>query len=73
MRCKRRGSVLALQVLLLLKRIIVTLFAPAPADTAARNVTFELTSTPAEAAGGPPPPLAQQLKGLFAGLKADAA
>lgn len=38
-------------------------------DPAARNVTFELVSKPAE---GQAPPLAQQLRGLFAGLKPDA-
>ncbi len=39
------------------------------ADSATRNVTFELVGKPAE---GQAPPLAQQLRGLFTGLKADA-
>ncbi|KAL4419569.1 hypothetical protein ABPG77_003595 [Micractinium sp. CCAP 211/92] len=38
-------------------------------DSATRNVTFELVGKPAE---GQAPPLAQQLRGLFTGLKADA-
>lgn len=38
-------------------------------DPAARNVTLELLSAPAD---GEPAPLAQQLRGLFAGLKPDA-
>jgi hypothetical protein len=40
------------------------------ADPAAKNVTLELTSKPATE-GQAPPPLAQQLKGLFGGLKPD--
>lgn len=41
---------------------------PPAADPAAKNVTLELTSQP-WAAGEAAVPLAQQLKGLFAGLK----
>lgn len=40
-------------------------------DPAAKNVTLELVSKPAE--GQAPAPLAQQLRGLFGGLKPDAA
>ncbi|PSC74312.1 epimerase [Micractinium conductrix] len=40
-------------------------------DPAARNVTLELVSKPA--VGQPAAPLPKQLKGLFAGLQADAA
>ena len=44
---------------------------PLCADPAARNVTLELVSKPA--VGQPAAPLPKQLKGLFAGLQADAA
>lgn len=58
----------------LFRGLKVTLPSPLGADPAARNVTLELTSKPADAAGGTaPPPLAQQLKGLFSGLVPDAA
>jgi len=46
-----------------------TLTAHLPADPEARNKTLELVSKPAE--GQAAPPLAQQLRGLFSGLKAD--